>query len=143
MSRRSTSEKIDWVVIDSVGAGSGLVAVIAPDSNTALAPKSVVVSSHGGGAIEYEFSTNGEVFLHGHVPADDSAEISFPDGLEMPLGSGIEFEVTGSDGSVTLYYVPYDSTPPITKEAARLATYIPSNATATRTPNLFGDQAQT
>ncbi len=64
--------------------------------------------------------------------------------LELTRGSGLEacLDTTGSM-EVTVYYVYHDDQDPITKEEARTATYIPSNATATRTPNDSGGQSKT
>lgn len=139
MARRSGSEKINYVIIPSIGAGSGLVEVVAATEGYIVAPKSVVISSHGSGNVEGELTTNGDVFLYAHIPSNDSHQYDFPDGLELPIGSGVEVEFTGSDGSVNFYYVLYDESARVTKAAARLATTVPS---VTRTPTRFGTQTQ-
>jgi hypothetical protein len=140
MARRNGTEATCYALVDSVAPGSGVLPVVAPATDIVLSPKSVVLSSHGGGNVEFELSVNGTVFLHTHVPSNNSKQILFPEGLEFPKGSGISVESLAADGSVTLYYCKYDESPGVTKVASRAASF--NNVTATRAPTRAGEQSE-
>lgn len=64
--------------------------------------------------------------------------------LELGIGSGLQASVSfsGESAEIGVLYVLHDETTPISKEQARSATFIASNATATRTPNQAGNQSK-
>jgi len=127
MARRFGTESVCYGLADNIAAGSGVVSLVAPITDTVLAPKSVVLSAHGGGNVEFQLTTNGDVFLHTHIPSNDSHQYTFPDGFELPKGSGIEIEALTNDGSATIYYCKYDESAGITKVASRAASLAKQN----------------
>jgi len=144
MSRRVLAPQVLSVTLDNVITGSGVQTLVAPDTDVILQPKSAVISSHAGGAFEYNILSGSGVILHGHVPSNGSIEVSWPDGFEQPKGSGLFIEPLSNDGSISLYYCVITEAGGITKEAARAATYVASLASpkAIRTPNRFGTQTE-
>lgn len=143
MSRRIGTEQIFYVTLDDIVTASGIQQLVAPDADVILQPKSVVISSHSGGAFEYQLLEGSNPFLHGHIPSNDSKQITFPDGLELAKGSGIFIEPLAQSGSISLYYCAHDESPGITKTASRAASYNASlgSPKATRAPgsSLLGD----
>jgi hypothetical protein len=144
MPRRDGTQQVYHVTIDNIAPGSGVMTLVAPDSDVIIQPKSAVISSHLGGNLEYELRDGADTFLHGHVPSNESQQIAWPDGLELTKGSGVFAEALANDGSITLYYCIINEGAGITKAAARNATYVASLASpkAIRTPNRFGDQVE-
>jgi hypothetical protein len=61
-----------------------------------------------------------------------------PEGTALVRGSGVTASISADDADVTLCYVIHDATDPITKSAARAASFL--GATIIRKPNEFGDQ---
>jgi hypothetical protein len=145
MSRRTLAPQVLSVTLNNVVSGSGIQTLVAPAADVILQPKSAVISSHSGGAFEYNVLSGSTVILHGHVPSNGSMDVSWPDGFEQIKGSGLFIEPLTNDGSISLYYCAISEAGGITKEAARAATYSAyKNAAtkATRTPNRFGAQTE-
>lgn len=133
MSRRTGTEKTFDVTLLSVIAGSGAMVLVAPDADTILSAKIAQVSAEGSGNFEYNILAGNDIILHGHVPEYSSITFDWPDSYEAPKGSGLYIEALENDGSITLYYTPYDESAGITKLASRTASLNPP--LATRTPN--------
>lgn len=138
MSRRASVERIFKLVNPSVSAPG--TELLPPQSGCLYAPKSTIVCAQSGD-VEIDLMSNGDSFLHLLVPASTCEPIEFPDGLELPIGSGVEIGVTANTASITLFYTKYDENPGITKVASRAASY--NNVQTTRTPNSFGNDAKT
>ena len=132
MSRRFESEKIQHIVLDNIAGPTGII-LISPDNDIIIAPKLAVVGANGGGPSEFNLATNGGAFLHACVSVNDTIDINFPDGLELPQGSGVELNNLSSGISLSFYYVTHDESAGITKIQSRANSF--SNVTQTRTPN--------
>lgn len=75
-------------------------------------------------------------------PANVQLELVASSGLRASISDVIVAPTNGFE--VTAYYLLFDDRTPISKEAARAATYIASQAqnAVTRTPNRFGGQSE-
>lgn len=146
MARNSSSDPIVLDVTLNSLVSSGIYELVAPETDVSLFPRSAFISSHGGGPFEFDLTigSGGTPFLHGHVASNESEEITWPKGFELPKGSGIYLSALTNDGSIALYYNACDDSAGISKEQARSATYVASVAgpKAIRTPNIFGGQSQ-
>ncbi len=132
MSRRLGTEKIQYIVVPNVAGATGIV-LISPDSDIIIAPKLTAVGANSGGPSEFNLATNGGIFFQGCVSNNDTIDIIFPDGLELPQGSGIELNTLTSGVSISLYYVTHDESAGITKIQSRANSF--NNVTTTRAPN--------
>jgi hypothetical protein len=141
MARRAGTEKTFDKTIISFDVASGVMVLVAPDVDKILSPKTVQVSSHGGGNLEYNILAGSDTILHGHVVSNSSDSFEWPDSYELSQGSGLYIESLAQDGSVTIYYTCYDESAGITKVAARAASLNPP--LAIRTPNFLngGDKS--
>ena len=133
MTRRTGTEKTLDVTIISFAPASGVMTLVAPDSDKILSPKTAQISSHGGGDLEYNILSGSDIILHGHVGSNTSDVFEWPSDYEIAQGSGLYIESLAQDGSVTLYYTCYDESAGITKIASRAASLNPP--LAIRTPN--------
>jgi hypothetical protein len=142
MSRRFETGRIFHVVADNITTGSGVVQLVAPSTNIIIIPKVAHISSHGGGAFEYQVlagsGVSGQaIFLHGHVPSNSSDHMTWPNGFELAKGDGAYIEPLANDGTINLYYSIHDESPGTTKIQSRSNSF--TNITTTRTPsNVIG-----
>ena len=141
MARRAGTEKTYDVTIISFAPASGVMELVAPDSDKILSPKTAQISSHLGGNLEYNILAGNDIILHGHVSGNDASTFTWPESYEIAQGSGLYVESLVSDGAITLYYTCYDESAGITKVAARTASLNPP--LAIRTPNALngGDKS--
>ena len=137
MSRRFGTENIFTFYDAAVSAGTETL--LAPTPGVIYSPRQIVLAASGLTATA--ILSCGSVFLNAQVPAGDTTSIELPEGLNCPIGSGIDITVVGGDVAVSLYYVPYDKNPGITKVASRAASNTLQNQLdasgqkAIRTPN--------
>ena len=137
MARRSTVEKV-LIATGNFTAGTGELVTAVSDS--ILAPKEVCIAAGGSAAsVTLTHGAASGLFLTASVPANDTACVFFPDGLELTKGDNIEV-TTDQTVDVTLHYCLYDESAGVTKVASRAATF--SNVTVTRAPNAVPGQAQ-
>jgi hypothetical protein len=145
MSRRTLPGRVYEVTADNVN-GSGVVELVAPDSDLIVVPKSALISAHSGGNFESSLSmaSGAAPFLHSHIPSNSSQEYTWPEGYELPKGSGVYITPLANDGAISFYYCLIDESAGVIKSAARTTTYNASLTTpkATRKPNIFGGQAE-
>lgn len=105
--RRFGNEKIYYAVEDSIPA-SGTISIVAAASGYILSPKKALISSHNAGNFEFDLLCEGTRFCHGHIPANDSKMIRWPDGFTLPPGSGISIYAINNNGCISLYYSKYE-----------------------------------
>lgn len=138
MSRRFSTENIFNVYASGVAAPGTTLVSAAPGVN--LSPRKIVLATPGATAT-VELSDGTTTFLGVQVPSTDTVCIELPEGLNLPVGSGIDMTVSGGNVAASLFYIPYDNNPGITKVASRAASLAAQNAQdatgkkATRAPN--------
>lgn len=146
MSRRRTTEKVS--VESSASYPVGVTVLVPSVVDMILINKKIVLGGTGAGvgtvALRVENGGAATDFLNVQVPSNDSECFPLED-FEVPKGSGISLAVTGAAVQGSLYYVALDDPTPITKEDARMATYVASVAgmKAIRTPSAraVGDES--
>ena len=137
MSRRPGTENIFTFTDAAVSAGTETMLAATP--GVIYSPRQIVLAASGSTATA--ILSCGTTFLTVQVPAGDTTSIELPDGLNCPIGSGVDITVVGGDLAVSLYYVPYDKNPGITKVASRAASLVAqdqldaSGRKAIRAPN--------
>ena len=147
MARRFGTEKVSRAIVTVSSVCPTKTDVVPAQAGFAYNLKQIVATNNNLTAVGLKICEGNDVLLPTVVlPASGTLFWDVPGGgeMELAIGSGITACVIASGTSVQVaaYYVPHDENAGITKEAARTATYIPSNATATRIPNFFGDQVQ-
>lgn len=145
MSRRDGTERV-LIVNTVIPGGSGNIEVLPPDADVIYSPRQLFVSSVAtSGTTYWSLFDGANLVAPGAILHPESTqENEFADGLELTKGSGVYFASTNEDLLITLYYVAYDEPTPITKEAARAATYTAhlTLPKAIRTPNRRGEQSE-
>jgi len=147
MARRYGTEKITRAIVTVTSTCPTKTNVVAAQAGFALGLKQIVATNLTLVPVGLNICEGNDPIIPPiALPASGTFIWDVPGGgdFELAIGSGITacLDVPGSV-SVAAFYTPYDETAGITKEDARTATFIASNATtATRTPNRFGDQAE-
>lgn len=146
MARRSTTEKISREIVTVTGICPTKTDIVAAQVGFAYGLKQIIATNNNGVIVGLNICEGNDAIMPTIVlPGSGTFLWDIPGGggLELAVGSGITACLT-STGSVEFaaYFTPYDERAGITKEEARTATFISSNATAIRTPNQFGNQTQ-
>ena len=143
MSRRVGSIQVLSAVSGSVAVGTHNY--VNAQSGIVLSLQSFETSAVGGASsVQLRAGDGGTLLYSTNMAANENASTIFGGGcLELPVGTGVFVTIGTSPANLNLYYSIEDERTPITKEAARLASLMPGPATATRTPNMFGEQSQT
>lgn len=151
MARRFGVEKtflaqpnFDGTPLADIPGGSGQV-LIAGDTDLILQPELFVLAGNSAGNVEVllyhsDNPSPDDIFMHVHIGANNTRDISFPNGWELPKGSGVYIQSVLNDASAMLFYHKYDEGTGVTKVESRTASLNPQ---VTRTPNQFGDDAKT
>ena len=143
MARRFGTEKVSKSLATVTTVDPTKTDIVAADPDAIFGLKGLIATNLGATSVVFNLCEGDDPVAPPVVlPASGTWSWDTPAGLELAPGSGLTASL-GSAGSVDVmaYYTAYDNSTPITKEQARAATYIPSNATATRTPDFFGGQA--
>lgn len=117
--------------------------VIAPQTDRIVTLVEMIAVNQQGGILPIQLY-DGWTAITPSIPVAASGTFFWqaPDGgrLDLTSGSGFNVALNGTGAmDITAYYILYDDSAPITKSAARTASYTP---TVTRTPNRIGDQAE-
>ena len=145
MARRIGHEATVHAGLDPVATGV-LTALVTPDSDILLSPRSVNYSGQSAGSgllsLSYysELATGSVEFWKRYFAANESDSFVFPEQFEIPKGSGIAITSLVNTSSVDLYYVPHDDTNGVLKTTARnnawsLAQNVGVHPGVTRAPN--------
>jgi hypothetical protein len=146
MARRSGTEKLTKTIVSVTSTCPTKTDLAAPVVGAVYSPRQLVCTNMGTGGVGLNICEGDTPLLPTVVIAGSGTFVWTPSelgDLELAIGSGLTACLT-VPGTVDIasYFVQYDESAGITKEAARNATYVPSNATAIRTPNHFGGQAK-
>lgn len=124
------------------GSFPSFESLIAPQANTIVSLVEMTAVNQQPGILPIRLY-NGWDAITPDIPVAASGTFFWqaPDGrFDLAANSGFNVALNGTGAmDITVYYVLHDNTPPITKSAARLASLTP---TATRTPNIVGEQTE-
>ena len=146
MARRFGSEKISKELVTVSIVCPTKTDIVAGQQYFIFAPKQIIATNTGLTSVGIKFCEGNDALTPTIVISGSGTyQWDIPTGMDLELatGSGLTACLTSAGTvDVAAFYVSYDRTPGITKEDARNATFIASQATAIRTPNEFGNQTK-